>query len=727
MKSKNTPTKLIYAGTLILITFFMHISLACMTTIETRSFPYEEDIFDITIPLRQEGILKTFARDSIAILPDKTNLLGLILAYRYLSNNPPTTENLDNLSKPINEEINSQNIWRENSNKIVNEENYLSSYKSVSNKENQVQTSFYFENCLNNAFTFAVELFNDKSKKYNASQIKQWVSNQNKVFNNCDQNVLILPTILSENATKEELDDYNYQLASAYFYAMHYDTSSELFTKISESDSQYKDLALYLIFRSLFRQIKYQNKDNNDFFVLYKKLQPLINTSPFKAEIDKLLKYFIIKQDINKEVIQLSEQLISKEIRSEDYNDFRYLVSDYNDHTIKNGLITNHPFLEWANYFYIQDNFLDTYKKWQNYNSLPWLILSLKKIKLSDIKSQEAQKVIQKAQEITENTQGYILTQYYLAKLALSEKNYKLLDDITTKVLKIPNLAPYEVNLFNYLRSYAAKNYHEYLTYIVQPVLYMYTDSSIEYANDISGKIMDIIGQSNNLIENVPTKMLTEGLDCNIPEWLKKRLIASAWTRYILLGEISEAENISSLLVKLNPELNDVINGFLSEKNLEVKQKLAHLIIMRSPGLNIFIKSYLWRNDSYYQKDLNLTELSMNSENWWNDQDLANFDLNNYGEFLTKEDKELAKKEWSFFKKNLSNKVDYFCHSSIDSYNKFKDKDFIPEMLHLCVKMSKKCHNAPKSSYEAFIMLHKYYKNNKYTLLTPYNYYVKPK
>ncbi|MFU7503408.1 MAG: hypothetical protein ACE1S7_08575, partial [Candidatus Tisiphia sp.] len=269
------------------------------------------------------------------------------------------------------------------------------------------------------------------------------------------------------------------------------------------------------------------------------------------------------KQDINKEVIQLSEQLISKEIRSEDYNDFRYLVSDYNDHTIKNGLITNHPFLEWANYFYIQDNFLDTYKKWQNYNSLPWLILSLKKIKLSDIKSQEAQKVIQKAQEITENTQGYILTQYYLAKLALSEKNYKLLDDITTKVLKIPNLEPYEVNLFNYLRSYAAKNYHEYLTYIVQPVLYMYTDSSIEYANDISGKIMDIIGQSNNLIENVPTKMLTEGLDCNIPKWLKKRLIASAWTRYILLGEISEAENISSLLVKLNPELNDVINGFL--------------------------------------------------------------------------------------------------------------------------------------------------------------------
>ncbi|MDR0329938.1 MAG: hypothetical protein LBH99_04710 [Rickettsia sp.] len=565
-----------------------------MTTIETRSFPYEEDIFNIPLPLRQEGILKTFARGFIAILPDKTNLLGLILAYRYLSNNPPTTENLDNLSKPINEEINSQNIWRENSHKIVNEENYFSPYKSVSNEENQVQTSFYFENCLNNAFTFTVELFNDKSKKYNASQIKQWVSNQNKVFNNCDQNVLILPTILSENATKEELDDYNYQLASAYFYAMHYDTSSELFTKISESDSQYKDLALYLVFRSLFRQIKYQNKDHNDFFALYNKLQPLVKVSPFKDEIDKLLKYFIIKQDINKEVIRLTEQLISKKISSEDYNDFIYLVSDYNGHTIKYELITNHPFLEWANYFYIKDNFLDTYKKWQNYNSLPWLILSLKKIKLSDIKLQEAQKVIQKAQEITEDTQGYILTQYYLAKLALYEKNYKLLDIITAKVLKIPNLAPYEVNLFNYLRSYTAKNYHEYLTYIIQPVLYMYVDSSIEEGG--SGEIMDIIQLTGNIIENVPTKVLTTALDYNIPEWVKKRLIASAWTRYILLGKISEAENISSLLVKLNPELNDVINEFLSEKNLEVKQKLAHLIIMSFPGLNIFIKPYLWRN-----------------------------------------------------------------------------------------------------------------------------------
>ncbi len=404
---------------------------------------------------------------------------------------------------------------------------------------------------------------------------------------------------------------------------------------------------------------------------------------------------------------------------------FVYQLFIYEQYTIKYGFITSHPFLEWANYFYTENNFLNIYKKWQNYNSLPWLILSLKKIKLSDIKSQEAQEVIKKAQEITENTQGYILTQYYLAKLALSEKNYKLLDNITAKVLKIPNLTPYEVNLFHYLRSYTAKNYQEYLTYIVQPVLYNIYNNL--YQEDSSEKIMDVIEQSNNLIENVPTKMLTEALDCNIPEWLKKRLISSAWTRYILLGQMSQAENISSLLVKLNPELNDLINGFLSEKNLEVKQKLAHMIIMSSPGLNIFIKPYLWRNNFYYQKNLNLTELSMNSENWWDDQDLENFDLNNYGEFLTKEAKELAKKEWSFFKTNLSNKADYFCHSSIDSYNKFKNKSFIPEMLHLCVKMTKRSYNAPKSSYEAFIILHRYYKNNKYTLLTPYHYYVKPK
>jgi hypothetical protein len=346
MKSKNTQTELIYAGTLILIIF--------------------------------------------------TFLLGLILAYRYLSNNPPTTENLDNLSKPMNKQVDSQNIWQEDSHKIVDEENYFSPYKSVSNEENQVQTSFYFKKCLNDAFTFAIKLFNDKRKKYNDLQLKQWVSNQNKVFNNCDQNVLIQPTLLPKNATKEELDDYNYQLASAYFYAMHYDTSSELFTEISESNSPYKDIALYLIFRSLFRQIKYQNKDSND---------------------------------------------------------FKYLISDYNDHTIKYELINvNQPFLEWVNYFYIRDNFLDTYKKWKDYNSLPWLILSLKKIKLPNIKSEEAQEVIQKVQEITDDTSGYILAQYYLAKLALSEKNYKLLDDITIKVLKIPNLAPYEVNLFNYLR-----------------------------------------------------------------------------------------------------------------------------------------------------------------------------------------------------------------------------------------------------------------------------------
>jgi hypothetical protein len=123
----------------------------------------------------------------------------------------------------------------------------------------------------------------------------------------------------------------------------------------------------------------------------------------------------------------------------------------------------------------------------------------------------------------------------------------------------------------------------------------MYVDSSIEEGR--SGEIMDIIQLTGNIIENVLTKMLTTALDYNIPEWVvKKRLIASAWTRYILLEEISEAENISSLLVKLNPELNDVINEFLSEKNLEIKQKLAHLIIMSFPGLNIFIKPYLWRN-----------------------------------------------------------------------------------------------------------------------------------
>jgi hypothetical protein len=109
----------------------------------------------------------------------------------------------------------------------------------------------------------------------------------------------------------------------------------------------------------------------------------------------------------------------------------------------------------------------------------------------------------------------------------------------------------------------------------------------------------------------------------------------------------------------------------------------------------------------------------MYSDNWWYDQDLENFDLNDYGEFLTKEDKEL-----SFLKENLFSIVDYFCNSSIGSYNKFKNKDFVPKMLHLCVKMSKRYYNAPKSSYEVFTMLYRYYKNNKYTLLTPYHYYV---
>jgi hypothetical protein len=207
------------------------------------------------------------------------------------------------------------------------------------------------------------------------------------------------------------------------------------------------------------------------------------------------------------------------------------------------------------------------------------------------------------------------------------------------------------------------------------------------------------------------------------PDWLKNQTASVLFVRSILLGKIKSAEKYLQNLADVMPDLKEVFSEFASLKTAHEKEFLGHLLILRSPGLSVLSNPSTWREGLKN----NIHELDRQSglgENWWDDSDLkADFKRLT---FLSSEDAKKSKDEWgklqSIFK---DGSVDYFSKKALKMLKENPKYPHLPEMMHLCVRMSRFKQPAPESSYKVFKALHEHFKDSDYAKKTPYHYYTK--
>lgn len=589
---------------------------------------------------------------------------------------------------------------------------YISTTRSIQKEKDGIISSMYFENCMDDAFHAASVRLQSLLEKYGPEHpaVLHWIQNQQRVFMNCsDDKALHLPDPLPGDADQTQKQDYEYQVASSYFYAMDYQKSAALFDVIAvNKESPDQALAAYLVLRSHYRNTRFLGADAKIFFNAFEQYQSILQKSTYADDTHKLVQR--LQHHLNPHEIfsRISNELEAKSgvVTNQTLKDLVYLYKTEEKNC------KGSDFLDWLRLFRAKDGYDASYKKWQETKSLPWLIACLQNVPGEHEIPEDLKKQVD---AINPSSPAYLTVRYLQIQHAL--KNHpETARRLIEKVLADPSMPVSVHNRLKSLQISVAQSFNIFIDSILQKplmdVCYNHSKVDLDFSYDHAVYLHQLNLHHLEMLMNNP----------KTPDWLKKQTASVLFVRRILLGKTKSAEKYLQNLVDVMPDLKDMVSEFASLKTSHEKEFLGYLLILKSPGLSVVSNPSTWREGL---KSINKLDLQSGlGENWWDDRDLK-VDFRRLM-FLSSEDAKKSKDEWdklqSIFKEGS---VDYFSKKALGMLKKNPNHPHLPEMMHLCVRMSRFKQPAPESSYKVFKALHEHFKNSEYAKKTPYHYYTK--
>jgi hypothetical protein len=646
-------------------------------------------------------------------------------AHRYLYNEKPFNDILEGRrvsSTPMEQAIeNAENAptgyetWHKAASKVPGSKvpRFISTSKSIVSSKDGIETYRYFENCTNDAFSKAASTLNAMVDSYGVSHpgVLRWVLNQNRVYENCgDENKeIILPNALPESASHEEIHHYNYQVASSYFYALNFSKSAQLFEAIArDPEAPDQALAAYLVVRAHYRSIIVQKGQAAPFFEAVKTFSARIGKSAYAEELQKLIMHVKVIENPAKALLELSHALEGQRgaLVAQQLNDLVYLYKTRED------LFKGADFIDWLQTYRDPKGFERAYKTWQEKKTLAWLIAALEIIPASASLPSD---LLEAARLVSINSKAHLTVRFLLARYYAKQSPQDSLN-IINEVLK--STQPQSAhNRFLDLRTQVADSFETFYESVLQRPLM----NTCMYEPKVS---LDFSEESSKTMHQLPTSRLKEIMHHkNTPHWFKRQTQSVLFVRSLLLGKTQEAEQHLKELSQNNQAFKFLYESLRMENNSERKTLLMHLALLRFPGLTLLPYPSYWRDSENDHPDV-IDRESGFRQNWWHDAEMSV--AYKAPRFLDKQEQEKAKAEWEQLQSVLRNGLtDYMCQKTLRWAESMPGEALLPELMHLCVRLSRFDTVAPLSSLQVFKVLHGRYKNTEFSKMTPYHYYFK--
>ena len=696
---------------------------------------------DITKPYVD---FKGYIQGNLGVVRPQYGVFFLWIAYSNLTNKPFSSEEIDLLHKLHAEKNDSsqstdwKSIWNDSCCVILQQrQKSISGFTSSRVQKGNNSELISFENCTDSAFQYALNRLEQIKKSHGEKSeiLLQWVKSQQQVFENCDRSKteVILPNNLQPTATPEQKNDYDYQVASSYFYAMDYEKSGKLFEEISNnSTSPYKDIALYLVFRSHFRNIIYKGASEKLFTEAYDRLKDTIEKAIYREDIKGLYHHIKLNDAAASAAFEIANELSNKFSGS--------LVHELRYHALTQGKLLegdtklDNEFWEWRRLFKSKNGCSQALAYWRETKSPLWLIVVLETIPCD---SKDLEELTKAAEAIPETSPAYLTVTYQIARLYCLKGDKENATKVIDKILVQTNLSLSTKNRFLDLRAALTKNFSNFLNTILQEPVdedrdnESYQNHFLPFLNEHHKDLTkDFDWEHFYEVQKVPVSSLKKASQsANIPQWLKSRLLIAAWVRSVLLTKMEDAKEIAHQLSETEPQLKESLNLFLSEQNPKRQHYIAHLLITRFPSFSILIYPNAWRNKAGGWRDCGLDHSKVDTksglrENWWKDGILKELTTTPLPSFLTQEEATNTEKEFKQLEENIPLKTNHFCQLAIQWFKEMPQDPLLPEMMHHCIQMSRHTY-APKSSYDVFKLIHKHFKDSKYAQKSRYHYWHK--
>ncbi|MCX6789897.1 MAG: hypothetical protein NTZ42_04850 [Candidatus Gribaldobacteria bacterium] len=571
--------------------------------------------------------------------------------------------------------------------------------------------------------------------------------------------------------------DMEYQEAAALFYKGKFDEAIEEFKKISENNQQpWRGYAKLVIGRAYIRKANllqkddynfrlyfsddYKKEENKPIFDLYKNAKEqftaiindeslaylhsgsrdLLNYVNFRIDPKTrmkdgeniLLDANSSPEDIAKNLDDLSiisyynlyinaygTQWLSQKNEAV-YNDYKsYIVQEGGD------------FLKWVLVWWSNDS--DelsnlAIKKYQETNSLAWLVASLKILKPS---YSMADTILAEAEKITKDSPAYLTINYYRAKYFLENNEKEKAKTIVDNLLKERDYSdmPAVENYLADIRMQSSVSLDDALPFMYRKIVAVIDDFAP--ISILDGKDSEMDSKAARVFnEYIPIDEWDRlfSKDSFYPQILEGlRLIT--FVRASILNRFDIADNMATLLAKNNKDIEKELHDYLNTQNSDDKKYLSVLFMLNHPNLDDTI-SYALQGVPIYSNKGNYSYHS----NWWCSYLPTESDY--YKEYRDKYSVEVMKylvSEQDANKASVESAIidsqfpsNYFSEVVINYALKNPLYPGIPEALHLAVDSAKfaSCSNAESGalSKRAYDILHDNYPDNEWTKETPYWY-----
>jgi hypothetical protein len=287
-----------------------------------------------------------FAKGNIGILQPTFGRKTLVIAHRYLGGGTYTEDEQHALVAALKgkatEEQNDAAIktWIETRKLVLPEE------KNPPTIYDERRHSGYdfFPNCTSNAFEVATQTLRDRVTSYGADDpnVREWLQAQDVVFKNCAEGSEA-PAPAPTGSPRWLQKDRDYQTAAAYFYSLNLSEARSRFERISQDvESDWQEIAAYLIGRTLVRQASLSSSDNEK-QILYEQAETqLINQSARGGKLQNaakrllgLIKFRIHPEERVKELAQTLDEQSGNENLRQDLIDYNWLLDKFDEQVQK--------------------------------------------------------------------------------------------------------------------------------------------------------------------------------------------------------------------------------------------------------------------------------------------------------------------------------------------------------------------------------------------------------
>ena len=705
-----------------------------------------------------------FVKGNLGIIEPSFARIYLVIAYRYLTQNPLNNNEINQSVKLINDRLSATSFYSFDITKMNYYKDWLKERALVlkPNKNTNIQAYAYLTdfnyiticNIQADAFNKATNTLKNLISKYGtkAPCVIDWVKNQDIVFKNdgTSQNTKI-PKPLTKSNDSYLINERNYQIACANFYATNYETAYNDFNKLADT-KYYRDKALakYLAIRTLIRQGTVKTKDqfNTDFLENAQAQILKIKDNPeyinYKKALNDLNNFILDRLDPESRLRQLDQELIKNITYDslEEYISVYDIVTNYDpSNSEKNNTQPIIPNLgsmsEWIQVYQSKNSYTSNYTK-QKYNktkSIEWLVNLSQHLATSD---KEFSIIIDRFNKLDVSNKAYLTLAYKVSQYFIEAKQYDKAINLLETLLKIKNLDLSSTNMYLALRVQLAKTLDQFLKYGISTEVGSWGGFTDEVPDDylnLSFSLRtkkpkpDFIPLAQGFINSYFSLDMLKKLEntkYNLPS--HENLARMIFLRSALLNKMVYVTESASELAKIDNSYKNLYLNFLKCKEPETKK---------------FLMAYIMLNDSSFVPYLTTGSTNYNPY-WWGTYDLKNLHMPDYNTddgyycypnkvdyppyikplCLSQEDLTQASLEIKAL--NSAKPASVYLPEIVVNFAKtHKNYPLVPQALHLsvrCTHLGQRCHDGSQLSKEAFQLLHRNYPNNIWTKKTPYYY-----